>query len=399
MTTSMQHRLSLSLYLNYIVHGIGLIIIAQNMQALSQSFGSPVATVALVLSGVGLGRFPAYFAFGVLADKMGRKACIYIGMALYLVFFAGMMLTHNLQVAYGLAMCAGAANSAFDAGSYPTFADLGGKAKASNVLIKAAMSIGEFILPIFVAYNENMHGWYGWSFAIGVVLLVINAALLVPIQFPAINAGIADATHQQLTLSMPRKVLATIALALYGYTSMGLMIWFTQWISLYATKVLGFSNLNAHLLLSSYSVGSITGVLVIFALLRKQVPEGWLLVALNACGALALAAVCLVHTPLIGMIAAFVFGLSAAGGGMQVGLTMFLSMYPNIKGLITGIFMNFGSLATFSVPLITGWLSAHVNLATALRADLLVAVAGLALVFVARSAMHEAQTTQQEAMA
>lgn len=118
--------------------------------------------------------------------------------------------------------------------------------------------------------------------------------------------------------------------------------------------------------------------------------------SLNTLGLLSLAAVCLVQTPLVGMVAAIVFGLSAAGGGMQVGLTMFLELYPNIKGMITGIFMNFGSLATFSVPLITGWLSKHVSLAAAMRADLVIAAFGLALVVVARIALHQSVTHTQE---
>lgn len=388
LSRSMQLRLSLSLYLNYFVHGIGLIIIAQNMQALSKSWGSPVTTVAMVLSGVGLGRIPAYFLFGILADRVGRKVCINIGMLLYLVFFVGMMFTHNIHVAYVLAMCAGAANSAFDSGTYTTFADLGGKAKASNVLIKAAMSIGEFVLPIFIAYNESQGAWYGFSFALGAAALILNIILLVPIKFPAIDRKQVTQNSDQQTISLPKKIVATAALALYGYTSMGLMILFTQWISMYATKVLHFSNMNAHLLLSAYSIGSISGVLVIFALLRSQVPEGILLISLNGIGLASLLAVCTVRTPMVSLVCAFIFGLSAAGGGMQVGLTMFLELYPRIKGLITAIFMNFGSLATFSVPIFTGWLAANINVGSALRSDLIIAAAGLILVIAARIALH-----------
>lgn len=388
LTKGMQLRLSISLYLNYFVHGIGLIIIAQNMQALSDSWGTPLTTVAMVLSGVGLGRFPAYFLFGIMADRLGRKICINIGMVLYLIFFVGMMFVTNIQVAYVLAMCAGAANSAFDSGTYTTFADLGGKSKASNVLIKAAMSLGEFVLPIMVAYDENQGAWYGWSFALGAVALIINLVLVQSLRFPSVRQIKEAQEITDVHISLPRRIIATAALALYGYTSMGLMILFTQWISEYATKVLHFSNMNAHLLLSAYSIGSITGVLVIFTLLRRQVPEGLLLISLNACGLVALMIVCTVRTPMVSMAAAFVFGLSAAGGGMQVGLTMFLELYPRIKGLITGIFMNFGSLATFSIPIVTGWIAAKIGTGAALRSDLVISMAGLIIVVVARVALH-----------
>ncbi|WDF82992.1 MFS transporter [Lacticaseibacillus pabuli] len=385
---SMQFRLSFSLYLNYFVHGIGLIIIAQNMQTLAHSWASPITTVAMVLSGVGLGRFPAYFIFGILADKFGRKLCINIGMFLYLVFFVGMMFTHNIQIAYVLAMFAGAANSALDSGTYTTFADLGGKAKASNVLIKAGMSIGEFVLPLFVAFSEQNSIWYGWSFAIGAAALVVNILLLIPVKFPAMVKTADTGAGKRVSISKTRKVIATVALSLYGYTSMGLMILFTQWITLYATDVLHFTNTAAHLLMSAYSVGSITGVLVIFIMLRRGVPEGPLLIGLTTTALVALLAVLIVKAPTVSMIASFAFGLSAAGGGMQVGLTMFLELYPRIKGLITGIFMNFGSLATFSVPIITGAL-AKVSIASALRFDVVIAVASLIVVVAARLALHQ----------
>lgn len=39
MTKSNKRRLSMALYLNYLVHGIGLIILTQNMQALG-AFGT-----------------------------------------------------------------------------------------------------------------------------------------------------------------------------------------------------------------------------------------------------------------------------------------------------------------------------------------------------------------------
>lgn len=121
-----KRSLSWSLYLNYLVHGIGLIILTQNMQALSQQWHSPLATVSYVFSGVGIGRILAYFLFGRLSDKFGRKVFVNVGMVSYLIFFLGMAVVTNLQVAYGLAILAGVANSALDSGTYATFIEMGG---------------------------------------------------------------------------------------------------------------------------------------------------------------------------------------------------------------------------------------------------------------------------------
>lgn len=176
---------------------------------------------------------------------------------------------------------------------------------------------------------------------------------------------------------------------------MALMILYTQWVSLFATTTFHFSSVLAHWLLSLYSIGSITGVLVIFWLLRRGVAESKLLLAMNGGSLLALALIC--YSPAVGlsMLAAFVFGFTAAGGVMQVGLNLFIKIYPHIKGRITGIYFTFGSIASFTIPLVTGWLSKQ-SVATAMRFDLVIAVSGLAFVALAVWAVHVPTTLSQE---
>ncbi|MEE6662621.1 hypothetical protein PS413_03035 [Limosilactobacillus fermentum] len=118
--------------------------------------------------------------------------------------------------------------------------------------------------------------------------------------------------------------MTTIALVLYGYTSMAVMIWFTQWISLFAADSLNFSDGQAHFLLSLYSLGSISGVMLIFALLKRNVKETHLLISMNVIAVLALLGVLVGTSTVMVQVASFVFGISAAGGIMQVGLTLFM---------------------------------------------------------------------------
>ena len=59
MTNKMKLHLSLSLYINYIIHGFGLIILAQNMASLGHLWNAPIATVSYVVSGIGIGRLLA----------------------------------------------------------------------------------------------------------------------------------------------------------------------------------------------------------------------------------------------------------------------------------------------------------------------------------------------------
>ncbi|WP_201346874.1 MFS transporter, partial [Lactobacillus nasalidis] len=256
-------RLSISLYLNYVAHGFGLLILSQNMTALGQSWHAPLKIVSFVISGIGIGRLLAYLITGYLADKFSRKFFVYLGMACYLTFALATPFAKNVYFAYFLAVLAGIANSALDAGTYTTFAEMG--SQKSNILLKAAVSLGEFILPIEVA---SLNGrWFGISFMTMAAILLVNALLLAPLKFPAPQQKNAAVSAGQQQVSK-KKLLATVCFVLYGYASMALMIWFTQWVTMFGQKQ-GFSLASSHLFLSLYSIGSITGVFCLFAILGK----------------------------------------------------------------------------------------------------------------------------------
>lgn len=51
------------------------------------------------------------------------------------------------------------------------------------------------------------------------------------------------------------------------------------------------------------------------------------------------------------MIGAAFVGFFAAGGVLQLGLTVMGEMFPAGKGTITGIFYTFGSIASFIIPI------------------------------------------------
>ncbi|MCI1858329.1 MAG: MFS transporter [Sporolactobacillus sp.] len=376
MSKSGKIRLSVVLYLNYFIHGIGLIILVQNMRALGGVWNAPLATVSYVISGIGIGRLIAYYALGSLSDRYGRKALIAIGMLSYLIFLVGVPLTSDFRVAYILAILQGIANSALDSGTYPTFLEMGSRNGSANILIKAAMSVGEFVLPLFIAENENLSGWYGWSFVLTAAIMTINLFLLIGTKFPPASRADHRENHRLFAgdrLS-PAKIGMLAILSVYGYTSMAVMILYTQWITLYGRDVLQMSNLQAHFLLSLYSAGSIAGVLLTFIILRRAwIRDIHLIVAANVISLLMLLIVCFATDPAAVNIASFLFGLTAAGGIMQVGLNIFITLFPHAKGRVTGLFFSFGSIASFTVPIFTGMLST-IGTAAALRSDIVIAL-------------------------
>lgn len=373
-------RLSLSLYLNYLIHGFGIIILAQNIVSLSSMWSVPIKTVSFVISGIGIGRLLAYLITGALSDVLNRKLFVFIGMFCYLVFAIGMISTRSIPVAYGLAILAGIANSALDAGTYTTLVEMNDGKGYDTILIKGFMSIGEFILPLIVASLSSNGLWFGWSFIIMAALIVVNMINMVSVKFPNVKSGAKQTKTQgtQKHFHMVR-ALKTIILLAYGYVSMALMIWFTQWITLFAQKSLNFGNLAAHTLMSLYSTGSIIGVIVLFILLKRNVNELKLLVSLNLLAVLSLLLIVVAGQNLvIANVASLVFGFSAASGVMQTGLTVFMNMFPEHLGMITGIYYFFGSVASFTVPLITGVLSAN-SISLAFSTDLVIGVIAVVL--------------------
>ncbi|WP_300616778.1 MFS transporter [uncultured Lactobacillus sp.] len=371
-------RLSISLYLNYVAHGFGLLILSQNMTALGKSWLVPLKLVSFVISGVGIGRLLAYLITGYLADKISRKFFVYLGTACYLAFALGIPFSKKVYLAYGLAILAGIANSALDAGTYTTFAEMGQKGSRDNILIKAAASLGEFILPLLVSSLHHHQLWYGYSFMAMAGILIVNAILLAPLKFP--QPGQKEAESGQNSAKSQKSWLTTVCFALYGYASMALMIWFTQWITLFGQKQ-GFSTATSHLFLSLYSVGSIIGVFILFGLLSREVSPYAILMVMNVLATLMVLLLLVSHSAFLSEFASFIFGLTAASGIMQTGLNAFMEFFPDKKGLATGIFYFFGATASFTVPIITGVLS-DIDIRLAFGGDLAVGILACLLVTV-----------------
>lgn len=106
------------LYLNYMLHGMGVLLITLNMAHLQQQWSTDAAGVSIVISSLGIGKL-ATLLTGFLSDRFGRKPFIYLGILSYLLFLVGILLTKNIYAAYVFGILAGLANSFLDSGTYP----------------------------------------------------------------------------------------------------------------------------------------------------------------------------------------------------------------------------------------------------------------------------------------
>lgn len=368
------------LYLNYLIHGMGVLLITLNMGQLQQQWSTDAAGVSIVISSLGIGKL-ATIVTGFLSDRFGRKPFIYLGILSYVLFLVGILLTSNIYVAYGFGIMAGLANSFLDSGTYPALMEsFPNSASRANVLIKAFVSAGQFLLPFIISFLLWQELWFGWSFLIAAGLYVISAIYLLKMPFPDHKAKkeTAEKTAATPAPQSNARPLDMVVFTLYGYIGMATFYLVSQWLAQYGEFVAGIPHASALKLLSIYTVGSLTCVFVTAALVKEVLSSAIAMIIYTALSMASLLIVCLFPTPMIVTGFAFVIGFSAAGGVLQIGATIMAMSLPNGKGKATGIFYTAGSLASFTIPLITAKLST-ISFASIMWFDFLIAVIGFVI--------------------
>jgi MFS family permease len=357
--------LAFSLYLNYFVHGIGVIILAQNMDALAARWGS-IADVAWVISMLGIGRLIVLFVSGKLSDKYGRKPFILLGIVTYIAFFVGILMSPTATVACIFGILAGIANSFLDSGTYPALIEAYPEsASTATVLMKAFISAGQFLLPLFIGFLISTGAWYGWSFIIAAAILLINLPLVMKYSFPSMNpvqeakaeGEDKDAVATASWIPKSKWYLEGVFFVIYGYISQATFYLISQWLTKYGASVAQMTDIASRALMSYYSVGSLCCVFFTAFVTKKGIRPITLLVAYTFISTIAISGLYFMPSASLAPVLSFVVGFSAAGGVMQLGLVMMTEMFPKGKGTMTGVFYTTGSIASFTIPVITGYMA------------------------------------------
>ena len=374
------------LYLNYMVHGIGVLIISLNMHSLEVQWSTDAAGVSVVISSLGLGRFALLYIAGTLSDRWGRKPFVLGGIAVYMAFFIGLLFTRDLTIAYVFGFLAGCANSLLDAGTYPKLMELFPDSPGPAViLIKAFVASGQFVLPRVVSVLAALNLWYGWSFIAAAAVLAVNFIILFRMA-PSQPAGLRkrahaaggkndDAKDGSESIAIPDLVSYT----LFGYVAMATFYLVSQWLAQYGEQVAGMNFESSLQLLSIYTTGSICGVFLSSLALKTFLKPREMLLICTFMSFLSLLVVTLWPTSLFVTIFAFVFGFFAAGGVLQLGLTLLAAQFPSAKGKATGIYYSAGSISNFTIPLITAWIARNDSILSIFRFDVVIAAVGVVL--------------------
>lgn len=375
---------AIGLYFNYLVHGMGVILMSLNMSSLEQQWHTDAAGVSIVISSLGIGRLSVLLVAGMLSDRYGRRPFIIFGMACYLIFFVGIVNTHSIYIAYAFGFLAGMANSFLDAGTYPSLMEAFPRSPGTaNILIKAFVSIGQFLLPMIISLLVWAELWFGWSFLVAAVVMLINGVFLFRCRFPAhpgYQATLKALPVKQKSIQSEHRcsLLDLTSYTLYGYIAMATFYLISQWLAQYGQFVAGMSYTLSIKLLSIYTCGSLLCVLITAPLARNTGRATTLLMLYTFISFIALLMVCLHPSIYMVIVFAFVIGFSSAGGVVQIGLTLMAARFPDAKGKATGIYYSAGSIATFTIPLITARLS-QTSIAHIMWFDTGIAAAGFLL--------------------
>ncbi|MBS4957702.1 MAG: MFS transporter [Clostridium sp.] len=375
---------ALAMYINYFIHGMGAIILAQNIDFLMEQLNTNKAGVSYVISALGLGRLIVLFVSGVLSDKYGRKPFVLLGMGTYVLFMGGILISTNVTMAFFFALLAGMANSFMDAGTYPALTECFPKASGSaNVAIKAFISAGQFILPWIISFLIANNLYYGWSFIFCIVVFVINGLFIFKLKFPEFKpVEKTEATTEKVESNVKANFwIEGICLILIGFTATATFQVIANWLPSFAREVAGVEQTVSLKLISIYSTGSIVSVFVTSILVAKWIKQVRFTFVYPLISLIMLTVLWMFPTTITCIVAAFVIGFSAAGGVLQLALTSMSELFPSSKGKITGIVFTASSLASTIVPGITGIL-ADINLSHVILFDIGITALGVVLALI-----------------
>ena len=377
---------ALAMYINYFIHGMGCIILAQNIDFLMEQFNTNKAGVSYVISALGLGRLIVLFVSGILSDKYGRKPFILLGMGTYAIFMGGILVSTNVTMAFFFALLAGMANSFMDAGTYPALTECFPKASGSaNVAIKAFISAGQFILPWMISFLIANDLYFGWTFIFCIAVFVINGIFIMKLSFPAFKAveNTKEVATEQKTEATEKANfwIEGICLILIGFTATATFQIIANWLPSFAREVAGVEQTVSLKLISIYSTGSIVSVFVTSILVAKWIKQVRFTFVYPLISLIMLVVLWMFPSTITCIVAAFVIGFSAAGGVLQLALTSMSELFPSSKGKITGIVFTASSIASTVVPSITGIL-ADINLSHVILFDIEVTALGVVLALI-----------------
>lgn len=363
-------------YMCYFTHGIQAIIFTQNnvlfatkwgfdmSAAGSDAYTAGIAAVSAAVSWVGLGKFLSVWIGGEISDRVGRKKLMIGGAVLYIICFAGLLVSSSATVASVLGFLAGVATSGFwDGSGYPAVQEAYPKAPgAALILIKCFVSISGMVYPLIVVATGNLYinTMIPLVMSIGCLVLACIASFVYDDQKKAGqtkekggNEAEAEIAAAKARMLKPASPFVKFVVMFYAFLCMAVMYGAQQYIKAFGITNCGVSEMQAAGMSTMYTLGSICAVLfwaVMMAKLKWNPVKVILVDSIITMAALLM--VLLIHQVAIIYIAVVLVGFGAAGGALQTGLGVVQLFNPGPKGRNTGIYYTFMGAASYLIPVL-----------------------------------------------
>lgn len=331
---------AIAVYVSFLLCGIDLSITSQYKAQLAQAWGQPgnIAVVLTANSFVGIGGIIASFFTGIISDHFGRKSSAIISSVLWAIFAFGMLNAPNAGIAYAAGVAGGIANSFTNAAWTPAMMDAYPKKRSMvTLLTKFFVSLGQFILPFIIVALAASHVSFAFAFNFLGLCYVIVAVVSIFLPFPEVggnqkeraNIKKGEAIKAKNTIKITGE---TIALALMGFSTTAVFMIWTQ-TNQELGKLYGLS--NPALLQSVYAITSLISVLVTTWMVNKGLRESTVLIIYPAISAIALLLAYFIHSGILLYIVSALIGWFAAGGLMQLAISLLSGLYPSYKATAT----------------------------------------------------------------
>lgn len=364
------------LYLSFFVHGFGAAILSQNTKSFQALWNTDAAGVLYVISALGIGRLITYPFSGAISDKFGRRLTVITGCLVYIVFFGGILLAPNTTVAFFVAILAGVANGFLDSGVLPAVMEILVQSSGlASILSKLCIAIAQYILPVMVTFWASNGLWFGWTFVICIVLLVIISLLLTKLPFATVGEAKAE-TAADVVQVKSNFWIEGVALIIMGYTATATFQVFLNINKDYGTTFLNMTEAAAGKIGSNYALGSIFAVLLNVVLVKWIKPVR-MIVVYPALSLATLLWMYFVPSPIVAQIGGFLIGATCAGGVLQFLVSVMSDLFPASKAKAVSMIMIAGALCAFSITAIAGTVTSKFGVQYTLLVSAVLAVVSI----------------------
>ncbi|MCT6889304.1 MAG: MFS transporter [Lactobacillus sp.] len=336
------------LYFGTIMMGISMSILAQYKGNFAHLWHTNLSGVLNVIAATGLGGIISTLITGPISDKLGRKFSAVIGHLIQSIYYFGLICSPNVAVAYVIAIIGGGfGNSFINAGCMPTLIEIFPKnASVANLMTKFMISIGQFLLPLFILLSSFIGiGYKGIFIGAGIVYLILTVILLI-LPFPIPGEDLKKDTKVNNSQKSGHVTIGAVALVLIGYTSTAV---FFLWLNTYQELAVQYGISQPSILQSIYAIAAAISVLVNSLLVKKGIKESTILIIYPLISAFGLMLPIVCHQGWILYIVSLIIGFFAAGGLFQLASALLAKMYPRLKATAMAFAGFMSMLANISI--------------------------------------------------